>query len=603
MLMYRQVEPKKNCLAVKVAEFPDHIKSITLQNRIKEREETDKKRNNISISVLKAEVYYYDEQLSCMSDVKIHISSDSTLEEIQERAYDRLNLRPVCPIERTRLVAYDHVSEMMLCSFDKPETELIQEVYDRLNECKFLMETRKKDEHFEKYDSPGMKAKVYLVDMRTADVEGPASVFAKLSGTVGDLKSAIKKTMKLDSFDAMRLAIYKSNFALVLSNDKDVLKHEIDTNAYEPVKVFVANYPEAARTQEELFDKRFKKIAERFDKIISLYFKVPDINEEILKTMAIPKFTQPEETKAISSAKEQVDIIEPPVREVETLKLSLTSQTNGKSDVTEPVEVTATCPVSVKAVSPAKEQNIKENGVAVTSPTLQNGSVAVASPKKKKIIKVIKKNGVVVKKIDEDGVETKATTTKKSTLTTAVPQQNGVEGGAAGDGTLTVEPKSAKVKKELTPEKSKKRVTVQPAQNIVNMEVSVEEKKDANSEAKVEETVEVKKVEENGKPPKDVDENYDFLSSPSVELMTEPEDTLYYCKTYPIEDIPDGPKTDREDLRDRPRRLARVLVDKRTTLGNLKLKLEPVIGVPKEYFKISHRTEITRLTETLASYK
>lgn len=291
MMMYRQMDPARNKLPTAVEELPEHIRQ--LQRKLKDRQEVDNRRRNIDSSVIMTRVYHYDHERCTLSDVKIHISGDYYLDELLQRSYDRMNMATRRSLNLCRLVPFDHRTETTLASVEDHDHTLLQDVLDKYSDCDFLLEERDRDEKFRTYASAMVNARVYVVDLRAGDVDGPHRIPIQLDGTVADLKQEVRNALKNKCAGELRVALYKTKFAVILDNDADVLKHEIDAEELRPVKLFVASFPAAAKSRAELFDKRLKRTVERFDRVISLFFKVPEITPEIRKLHSIPEYQPP----------------------------------------------------------------------------------------------------------------------------------------------------------------------------------------------------------------------------------------------------------------------------------------------------------------------
>ncbi|KAG8294441.1 Ubiquitin carboxyl-terminal hydrolase 47 [Homalodisca vitripennis] len=84
MLMYRQINDD-NCDAIKVQDFPPHIKE--LYSELKEKQETDRRIKDRHLEMIKLKVYC-EHPSKGMTDVKIYVHNDSTFGEVTSRAYE-----------------------------------------------------------------------------------------------------------------------------------------------------------------------------------------------------------------------------------------------------------------------------------------------------------------------------------------------------------------------------------------------------------------------------------------------------------------------------------------------------------------------------------
>jgi len=87
------------------------------------------------------------------SDCRLFVISETPLKEVLEDAYSRLKVKPIAPIERCRLVAYDSPSDGMERSFEGLEKEQIGDIMNKLsNRLELMLEIRDEGKEFEVYD-------------------------------------------------------------------------------------------------------------------------------------------------------------------------------------------------------------------------------------------------------------------------------------------------------------------------------------------------------------------------------------------------------------------------------------------------------------------
>ena len=278
MLMYRQQDPARNCLAIKEENFPPHIKNLV--EKIKNHEEDDKRRRERELEMLKLKIYFKNSLTRVKTDVKVVTISDSTLKEVVEDAYSRLKLKSIAPIERCRLVAYDNPSDSIERSFEGMEEEKIGDIMYKLqNRLELLMEIREENQEFEVYHLGGTTTKVYQLhlDVPSVDIDGPVEVRAYDQKPVSEFKLAIAKKMNLQQ-SKMLLAVKRySEKATVLDDDATIRSQ----NIYGGSKVFMTlDYDE----------ERFKQAVEEMDNILTLYFALPNSKKETLEKLSIPSY-------------------------------------------------------------------------------------------------------------------------------------------------------------------------------------------------------------------------------------------------------------------------------------------------------------------------
>lgn len=280
MMMYRQVDSVRNCSAIKLEEFPEHIKELL--QKLKDKEENDKKNRELEAEFLKIKVHFFDPKKQRMTDTKVYMSGDSTLAETLEDAYNRV-AKSFAPLERCRLVGYDSAIDNCEISFEGKEKTEINEILNSLrSHTELLLEIREEGTEFEVYEAGGILTKVFTVDLTTSDIDGPVNIRAMEHGTVLDYKKLIANKLGLD-IETIVLAIRKySTDEKILDSDHSTLSSEQITAG---TKVFVT----IAGKGEDISSK-FKKIIGRFEHIITLHFTLPNTDAETLDKLSIPLY-------------------------------------------------------------------------------------------------------------------------------------------------------------------------------------------------------------------------------------------------------------------------------------------------------------------------
>jgi ubiquitin carboxyl-terminal hydrolase 47 len=278
MLMYRQQDPARNCLAIKEENFPIHIKNLV--EKIKNHEEDDKRRRERESEMLKLKIYFKNPLTRIKTDAKVFAISDSTLKEVVEDAYSRLKIKSIAPIERCRLVAYDNPSDSVERSFEGMEEEKIGDIMYKLqNRLELLIEVREENQEFEVYHLGGITTKVYQIhlDGPTVDIDGPVEVRAYEQKPVSEFKLAIAKKMNLRQ-SKMLLATKRYSEKPTLLDDEVTIRSQ---SIYGGSKVFMTLDHD---------EERFKQSVEEMDNILTLYFALPNSKKETLEKLAIPSY-------------------------------------------------------------------------------------------------------------------------------------------------------------------------------------------------------------------------------------------------------------------------------------------------------------------------
>ncbi|XP_019858737.1 PREDICTED: uncharacterized protein LOC100639420 [Amphimedon queenslandica] len=144
--------------------------------------------------------------------LKVH--NDELLPSVLDKAYELMELAPHIPIERCRLVEYNHWSEVMDQSFDLDEFQhqTIGQIVGRTGFYCLFLETHKENETFKKYNYGGVNLKVSVVDLSTGEV-GPAKlVRGELGWTVEELKQHIGEVFIIKS-SCMRIVKEEENYS------------------------------------------------------------------------------------------------------------------------------------------------------------------------------------------------------------------------------------------------------------------------------------------------------------------------------------------------------------------------------------------------------
>lgn len=282
MLMYRQQDPARNCLAIKEENFPPHIKN--LMDRIKNHEEDDRLQKERESEMLKLKIYFKNPVTKIKSDTKVFALSDSSLKEIIEDAYSRLKVKSVAPMERCRLVAYDNSSDWIEKSFDGQEKDQVGDIMYKLqNRLELLLEVREDGKEFEKYYVGGITVKVYQIHCKAAnDIDGPLEVRAYEQKPISEFKKAIATRMGLKD-EPMLVAVKRYGEKPSVLADDVTVKSE---NIYGGSKVFFTL---------EQDEERFRKSIEEMDNVLTLYFALPNSKKETLEKLSIPSY-EPEES-------------------------------------------------------------------------------------------------------------------------------------------------------------------------------------------------------------------------------------------------------------------------------------------------------------------
>ena len=284
MLMYRQQDAARNCMAIKEEIFPPHIKNLV--DRIKNYEETDRLKKAKECEMLKLKIYFKNPVTKVKSEAKVFALSEALLSEVLEDAHDRLKISSIAPVDRCRLVAYDSPSDGIERSFEEFEKDQIGDIMNRLmNRLELMLEVRETGKKFEVYHLGGLTTKVYQIFTKQGgfDIDGPHDVRAYEQNPVSEFKTTIAKAMELKS-TSMLLGIKRYGEKPSILQDDLIVKNQ---NVYNGSKVYMA----ALDVDEETF----KKAIEELDTLLTLYFALPNSKKETLEKLSIPSY-EPEDS-------------------------------------------------------------------------------------------------------------------------------------------------------------------------------------------------------------------------------------------------------------------------------------------------------------------
>lgn len=209
-------------------------KFLIFQQLVTTLKEDSERRHRVTTDhdIQRYRVYSFDPKTQRMSDVRVHMASDATLEETLGNVFNRFKLRGIVPIERCRLVAYDNSSENIYCSFDGKDQEYIRDLMGGITEVtELLLDVRDDNAAFEPIAVGSIETKVYTVDIHSADIDGPLSVRVDRKMSVGNYKKLLASKLGWNDNEIMIAVLKYSSHASLLEidcaplNQEDVSSH------------------------------------------------------------------------------------------------------------------------------------------------------------------------------------------------------------------------------------------------------------------------------------------------------------------------------------------------------------------------------------------
>ncbi|XP_017842979.2 LOW QUALITY PROTEIN: ubiquitin carboxyl-terminal hydrolase 47 [Drosophila busckii] len=205
MLMYRQVDHKRNEHAVKCADFPEHIKSLLPKLHAEEETRVTRLGRHVTVTDLalpdlyKPRVYFYNPALKKLKMTRVYVSQSFDINLVLQSAYDMLNVEQFAPLSRCRLVAYDSARDTIIQSLEDTDPALT-ELRASKNPLDFLLEHRAEDQQFESYASDGATWYVYTVDLANNALDGPFLIYsaARDDSDLQTLRRSISMRLHID---------------------------------------------------------------------------------------------------------------------------------------------------------------------------------------------------------------------------------------------------------------------------------------------------------------------------------------------------------------------------------------------------------------------
>ncbi|XP_030375681.1 ubiquitin carboxyl-terminal hydrolase 47 [Scaptodrosophila lebanonensis] len=269
MLMYRQVDAKRNENAAKCADFPEHIKTLLPKLHAEEDTRVARLGRHTTVTDLalpdlyKPRVYFYNPSLKKLKMTRVYVSQSFDVNLVLMSAYEMLNVEQFAPISRCRLVAYDSSTETIIQSLENCSDPALTELRAAQDySLDFLLEFRAEDQQFEIYETNGTTWYVYVVDLAAMAMDGPFLV----SSAARDQSDVLRHSI------AVRLHINEEQFLLATVR-----------GTYR--KAFVAYDPRpTAEAQQQLQNMA----STQFKYLTYFYLNVPNTDASTLEILGVP---------------------------------------------------------------------------------------------------------------------------------------------------------------------------------------------------------------------------------------------------------------------------------------------------------------------------
>ncbi|XP_037723326.1 ubiquitin carboxyl-terminal hydrolase 47 isoform X1 [Drosophila subpulchrella] len=271
MLMYRQVDAKRNEQLAKVADFPEHIKTLLPKLHSEDETRVTRLGRHITVTDLalpdlyKPRVYFYNPSLKKMKITRVYVSQSFDINLVLMSAYEMLNVEQFAPLSRCRLVAYNSTMETIIQSLENCTDPTLTELRASMNySLDFLLEYRAEGQQFETYPPDGLTWYVFKVDLSSMAMDGPFLVYS--AAREREASEGLRRSI------ALRLRVNEQQFLLATVRGT-VPKAFV---AYDPHPS-----PEALQHLQNLANTQFKSIT-------YFYLNVPNTDAASLEMLGVP---------------------------------------------------------------------------------------------------------------------------------------------------------------------------------------------------------------------------------------------------------------------------------------------------------------------------
>lgn len=273
MLMYRQIDKKRNADFMSPEEFPESLKQ-QLQDQ-QNREEQERRQRELDKSTCKIKLYMFHPEDQRKMEVRLEIHKDKTMTEATLIAHKLFELESLVDASYCRLVRYDEYLDSLECSYEGEEDQPMGVVLGGVKSSynfDLLLETRRPDQVFQPYKPGGVTVKVFVVDIQTETIRPPVSIRAYIVQTVEDFKKLVSQILGLPT-TSMRLVLEKfHNDLRLLTNPNKTLKSE---GFFKSNKVYVECSGDSSDVQVPYTQSRLYQLLDRHQNTIRILVNIP----------------------------------------------------------------------------------------------------------------------------------------------------------------------------------------------------------------------------------------------------------------------------------------------------------------------------------------
>ncbi|XP_035663404.1 ubiquitin carboxyl-terminal hydrolase 47-like isoform X1 [Branchiostoma floridae] len=292
MLMYRQIETKRNTLPIEPPDLPEHIQKLV--HKLHDREEYERRQREMDKAMCKIKLFCVHPESKKLLEGRLEVHKDKTLAEATDIAWKMFNLDPVIALDQCRLVKYDEFHDTLERSYEGEEETPMGVLLGGVKSTyifDLLLETRRPDQKFQKYKTGGTTVKVHVVDLESETVSPPITVRAYLNQTISEFKNQLAQATGLPAAN-MRVVFerYYNELRLLTVANK-TLKAE---GFMRSNKVFV----ECSESQDSLLPLPQSKmwyLLDRYANTIRVYITLPSESAKLRDRMSASKEPELEE--------------------------------------------------------------------------------------------------------------------------------------------------------------------------------------------------------------------------------------------------------------------------------------------------------------------
>ncbi|CAH1800062.1 unnamed protein product, partial [Owenia fusiformis] len=274
MLMYRQIDKKRNADFMQPLDFPKHL--VKQHQALQSEAEEETRRREMDRCMCKIKLFCYHPELQKQIETKLEIHKDRTLKEATEAAYKQLDLENIVQLDYCRLVKYDEYHDSLEKSYEGEEETPMGVLLGGVKQSytfDLLMEIRREGQKFQPYKPGGVTVKVFKIDLDTETIHNPVSMRAYLTQTISDFKTMIAQHFGVSNTGDLRCVLerYVNDLRLLCVPHK-TLKSE---GFFRSNKVFVECSGSETDDKSLFPETHLFRLLDRYENTIRILVNIP----------------------------------------------------------------------------------------------------------------------------------------------------------------------------------------------------------------------------------------------------------------------------------------------------------------------------------------